>query len=195
MPSRVQTPPSSQSPTAEIQLDEAAVGKAVHKLQVEAWRSGEADLQFRICYLMLELSTERETPGQWCLNTRSIDIDLLDRVIRREEETILNLLQNESLIWNKLGISPKWQNGTEIQPAPYRFGDLIFICFSVPHWIKTTERKKYVARASLFIKQYRRENPSAMIIAINDQPGFRLAKDPLFLQWADIGRETTSPSC
>ena len=85
---------------------EAAVEEAIHKQQVESWRKGEEGLKFRLCYLMLELTTARESPNQWVLNKRSIDIDLLDRAMRREEETILNLLNNESLLWNKLGIPP-----------------------------------------------------------------------------------------
>ena len=30
-----------------------------------------------------------------------------------------------------------------------------------------------------------------MIIAVSDQPGFKLSKDPLFAQWSDIGKETS----
>ncbi len=181
----------SPSDNMESQSSDAAIEEAIHKLQVESWRKGEEGLQFRVCYLMLELATERDAPNQWKLNKRSIDIDLLDRAMRREEETILNLLENEGLLWNKLGINPVWQNGTEIQPSPYRYGDIIFICFSVPHWIKATERKKFTAKGALILKQYRKDNPTAMIIAVSDQPGFKLSKDPLFAQWSDIGKETS----
>ena len=121
----------SPSENMESQSSDAAIEEAIHKLQVESWRKGEEGLKFRVCYLMLELATERDAPNQWKLNKRSIDIDLLDRAMRREEETILNLLENEGLLWNKLGINPVWQNGTEIQPSPFRYGDIIFICFSV----------------------------------------------------------------
>ena len=110
----------SPSENMESQSSDAAIEEAIHKLQVESWRKGEEGLQFRVCYLMLELATERDAPNQWKLNKRSIDIDLLDRAMRREEETILNLLENEGLLWNKLGINPVWQNGTEIQPSPFR---------------------------------------------------------------------------
>ena len=181
----------SPSENMESQSSDAAIEEAIHKLQVESWRKGEEGLQFRVCYLMLELATERDAPNQWKLNKRSIDIDLLDRAMRREEETILNLLENEGLLWNKLGINPVWQNGTEIQPSPFRYGDIIFICFSVPHWIKATERKKFTAKGALILKQYRKDNPTAMIIAVSDQPGFKLSKDPLFAQWSDIGKETS----
>jgi len=182
----------TQQENSEIQQQsDAAIEDAIHQLQVDSWRKGEEGLKFRLCYLMLELTTARDAPNQWILNKRSIDIDLLDRAMRREEETILNLLQNESLLWNKLGIHPLWQNGTEIQPHPFRYGDIIFICFSVPHWIKATERKKFTAKGALILKQYRRDNPTSMIIAVTDQPGFRLSKDPLFIQWSDIGKETS----
>ena len=181
----------SPSENMESQSSDAAIEEAIHKLQIESWRKGEEGLQFRVCYLMLELATERDAPNQWKLNKRSIDIDLLDRAMRREEETILNLLENEGLLWNKLGINPVWQNGTEIQPSPFRYGDIIFICFSVPHWIKATERKKFTAKGALILKQYRKDNPTAMIIAVSDQPGFKLSKDPLFAQWSDIGKETS----
>ncbi|MDP6329519.1 MAG: hypothetical protein QGF55_01570, partial [SAR324 cluster bacterium] len=182
----------TQQENSEIQQQsDAAIEDAIHQLQVDSWRKGEEGLKFRLCYLMLELTTARDAPNQWILNKRSIDIDLLDRAMRREEETILNLLQNESLLWNKLGIHPLWQNGTEIQPPPFRYGDIIFICFSVPHWIKATERKKFTAKGALILKQYRRDNPTSMIIAVTDQPGFRLSKDPLFIQWSDIGKETS----
>ena len=80
----------SPSENMESQSSDAAIEEAIHKLQVESWRKGEEGLQFRVCYLMLELATERDAPNQWKLNKRSIDIDLLDRAMRREEETILN---------------------------------------------------------------------------------------------------------
>ena len=81
----------SPSENMESQSSDAAIEEAIHKLQVESWRKGEEGLKFRVCYLMLELATERDAPNQWKLNKRSIDIDLLDRAMRREEETILNL--------------------------------------------------------------------------------------------------------
>ncbi len=171
--------------------DDAAVQAALKKLQVQAWREGESELQFMLAHLMLELTTSREHPGRWSLNSRSMDIDQLDRALRREDETIAKLLENEALIWNKLGIRVKWLNAVEIQPEPFRYADLIFICFSVPHWIKQTERRAYLGNAVTVLRKFRKDNPGAMIIAVTDQQGFRLTKDPLFLQWHDIGRETS----
>ncbi len=69
----------SPSENMESQSSDAAIEEAIHKLQVESWRKGEEGLKFRVCYLMLELATERDAPNQWKLNKRSIDIDLLDR--------------------------------------------------------------------------------------------------------------------
>ena len=179
---------SSQS-EASGEQDLTAVEEAVSRLKIKAWREGESGLEFRLGYLMLELATARENPEQWTLNTRSINIDQLDRAMRREEGSIRQLLENESLIWNRLGFPPRWENAAEIQPAPYRYADLIFLFLSVPHWIKAMDRKKYVAKGSLFLKQYRKDNPGALIVTVSDQPGFKLAGDPLFSQWTDIGKE------
>ena len=100
----------SPSENMESQSSDAAIEEAIHKLQVESWRKGEEGLQFRVCYLMLELATERDAPNQWKLNKRSIDIDLLDRAMRREVTEI------SFLSVSRYHIGSKPQNARNLRP-------------------------------------------------------------------------------
>lgn len=61
----------TQQENSEIQQQsDAAIEDAIHQLQVDSWRKGEEGLKFRLCYLMLELTTARDAPNQWILNKR-----------------------------------------------------------------------------------------------------------------------------
>ena len=60
----------------------------IFEQQIKLWRAGGAELEFVFAYLVEELVFSRENPTEWNIVPSSIDVREINRIFRREEETI-----------------------------------------------------------------------------------------------------------
>ena len=82
-----------------------------------------------------EVKRSKEKSEVWTLSHNTMDVENLERAMRRELEPIEEFFAEASLIWNRLGIRPVLLRAEEMQAKPYRFADLIFLSMTVPHWV------------------------------------------------------------
>ncbi|MAE16337.1 MAG: hypothetical protein CL911_02715 [Deltaproteobacteria bacterium] len=165
--------------------------KLINSRRTLAWRKGKSGLEIQFVYLLAEIQFPKEKSEAWTLSRNTVDVENLERAMRRELEPIEAFFTEALLIWNRLGIQPVLLRADEMQSKPYRFADLIFLSMTVPHWVTPLERSGFVLKATKILKKYRADNPESIIVAITKHPHFQLKKDPRFQQWTDITRETT----
>ena len=110
--------------------------EVIFKQQIKFWRAGGTELEFVFAYLVAELVFSQDDPSEWNIVHSSVDVREINRVLRREEETIQKLLKSKSFFWEKTGYFPSAKKCLKIQPEPYRYADLIILSFSAPHWVK-----------------------------------------------------------
>ena len=165
--------------------------KLIDSRRTLAWRQGKSGLEIQFVYLLAEIQFPKEKSEVWTLSHNTMDVENLERAMRRELEPIEEFFAEASLIWNRLGIRPVLLRAEEMQAKPYRFADLIFLSMTVPHWVTPLDRNGFILKATKILKQYRADNPESIIVAITKHPHFQLKKDPRFQQWTDITRETT----
>lgn len=165
--------------------------KLINSRRTLAWRKGKSGLEIQFVYLLAEIQFPKEKSEAWTLSRNTVDVENLERAMRRELEPIEAFFTEALLIWNRLGIQPVLLRADEMQSKPYRFADLIFLSMTVPHWVTPLDRSGFVLKATKILKKYRGDNPESIIVAITKHPHFQLKKDPRFQQWTDITRETT----
>ena len=165
--------------------------KLINSRRTLAWRKGKSGLEIQFVYLLAEIQFPKEKSEAWTLSRNTVDVENLERAMRRELEPIEAFFTEALLIWNRLGIQPVLLRADEMQSKPYRFADLIFLSMTVPHWVTPLDRSGFVLKATKILKKYRADNPESIIVAITKHPHFQLKKDPRFQQWTDITRETT----
>ncbi len=161
---------------------------ALHRMEEDAWRQGQSGLEFLFSYLFVEIKFASTDESSWGLSTRSLDIDALEKALQREEEMIQQVLESDSFPWVKQGIPSKFVNAADLQPAPYPYADLIFVCLSLPHWVSPAQRPKLLTKLRNILVLYRTNNPDAIIVTVTKHSPFRL-KDRLSFQWNDLSRE------
>ena len=177
---------TTETSTPENQeLDPQAI---LHRMEEDAWRQGKPGPEFLFSYLFVEIKFATTDESSWGLSTRSLDIDALEKALQREDEMLQQVLQSESFPWVKYGLPTKLVNASELQPSPFAYADLIFVCLSLPHWVSPAQRPKLLAKLRNILVLYRTNNPDAIIVAVTKHAPFRL-KDRLSYQWADLSKE------
>ncbi len=165
--------------------------KLIDSRRIQAWRKGKSGIEVQFVYLLAEIQFPKEKSEAWTLGHNTVDVENLERALRRELEPIEAFFADESLIWSRLGIQPVLVRAEEMQEKPYRYADLIFLSMTVPHWVTPLDRSGFIQRSTKILQQYRADNPESIIVAVTKHPHFQLKKDPRFQQWTDITRETT----
>ncbi|HIL88577.1 MAG TPA: hypothetical protein EYM25_07710 [Deltaproteobacteria bacterium] len=165
--------------------------KLIDSRRVQAWRKGHPGLEVQFVYLLAEIQFPKEKGESWTLSQNTMDVESLERAMRRELEPIEAFFASDQLIWNRLGIRPVLLRAEEVQPQPFRFADLIFLSMTVPYWVSPLDRNSFVLKATKILQKYRTDNLESIIIAVTKHPHFQLKKDARFQQWTDITQETT----
>jgi len=176
------------APPANLSLEN--IEKLIHEKSKLAWREGKEGLEIYVVYLFAEMEFTYKSDA-WGFQERSMEVDRLEKAWRWEEEDMEELMANENILWNKLGVTPKLIDARDAQAFPFIHSDIVFICMSIPQWVGPAQRPKFLKKTGTILKQFRAHNPNANIIGICKHPTFSLKKDPLFVQWQDIAQETS----
>ncbi|MBF0276329.1 MAG: hypothetical protein HQM13_01000 [SAR324 cluster bacterium] len=158
--------------------------KAIEERFESSWNRGEEHLDFYLTYLSVEVEVFEHEESYFgnLLNEGEI-ADRIEKIAGSNSKQIQNVLRMSAYFWAEMNIQPRLLNAREISSVNLIFGDLIFVHLKLPETVASSQRYKAVRSLCGILRNYRKNNPDAIIVSVSDQSGFVLAKDDLSLRW------------